>query len=277
MPIRDDRGFALLFAMLVLVLVAALSEALLIEARQSRRSASAELAIAKAKYLVDGAITMTILTLIDGSDTVHVPLDGSETKLVVGASQVSVRLRSESGKINVNYASEDQLSELFQYAGLGPSEAEELASRVKAWREAKDVANQGGEIQTYRDAMRPYAPSFSRFRSTDELRLVLGMTDATMERIAPLITISSQDGSVDRSVASDQVLEALGANGDALARGELESRQDGRSAAKPRSPTIGEALSIMAEFDAVGLHVLRSAIIEISGDVQRPYEILSWR
>ena len=129
----------------------------------------------------------------------------------------------------------------------------------------------------YGAANRNYGPRFGPFRSEDELRLVLGMTDRLKAAMAPLVSVWSLDSEIDRSVAPGRVLEALESGGDTIAQSQLDARKAGHAAGADRPPSIGEPLTIVARVETPDLIIERKAVIQIGGDRRAPYTVLAWQ
>jgi general secretion pathway protein K len=132
-------------------------------------------------------------------------------------------------------------------------------------------------FDTYRDAGRLYAPRHGLFRTLDELRLVLGMTDELYQSVLPLITVYSQSAEIDRQVASDGVLAVFAVMGDQLAQSQQHARDRGQASGVDRRPAMGEALTIRARLTSADLVMPRTAVVRIAGDRREPYWVLSWR
>jgi hypothetical protein len=71
------------------------------------------------------------------------------------------------------------------------------------------------------------ASSRSHLLWVDELRLVIGMTDELQQDLAPLLTVYSRAGEVDRQVATAAVLGAPAEMGDRLAASQRDARENG--------------------------------------------------
>src|SRR5262249_7871857 len=156
--------------------------------------------------------------------------DGAVQSVELFGQEIALRTESEAGKVNLNAAPVSLLAALFAGQGVAPDEAGLLAARVATWRAPTAGTARSEAIAAYRDAGRVYGPRFAPFRSVGELRLVLGMTDALQAAVAPLTTVWSGDGSLDRSVAGEALLRVLEATGDTLAASQRAARARGSAA-----------------------------------------------
>src|SRR5262249_21522317 len=149
--------------------------------------------------------------------------------------------------------------------------------RIVIWRSPHRDSSGQVDATVYRDAGRSYGPRFGSFRSIGELRLVIGMSDVVQTAVAPFITVWSETGIVDRSVAKEGLLRMLAADNDNLAAAQLAARQAGRAAGADRPVALGETLTIRASVEISGVSVTRGASIQIAGDRNEPYRVLTWR
>jgi general secretion pathway protein K len=272
-----EQGFALVLVLWTFLLLAVLVGSLLLEARTSRTVAATGAEHLRARLIVDGAINRAIMALLDARDPLRLPLDGAVQSIQLFGQKIALRTESEAGKVNLNAAPLNLLAALFAGQGVAPAETGLLAARVATWR-ARSVGTARSEaIAAYQDAGRPYGPRFAPFRSVGELRLVLGMTDALQAAVAPLTTVWSGDGSVDRSVAGEALLRVLETNGDALAASQRAARARGAAAGAHRPAAVGEAVTIAAELETPDFALERVAVIQVAGDRREPYRVLAWR
>jgi general secretion pathway protein K len=260
-----------------LMLIAVIGGSLLRQVRSDRALATNAVALVEAQLLADAGIRRAILSLIDPQDPVRWQLGGAPRSVSLFGHEITVRVDSESGKIDLGAAPSLLLSALFRSQGVAPGEADLLATRIIEWRTPATVAETDETSDPYRAAGRAYGPRHGPFRSVDELRLVLGMTERLQEAVAPLVTVYSRSPSVDRRVATDGVLRVLEEGGDGLATSQREARQRNEAAGADRLPVPGEAVRIEAHVEADGFSVLRSAVVRLTGARIQPYWIMAWR
>ncbi|MBI5321177.1 type II secretion system protein GspK [Bradyrhizobium sp.] len=272
-----DRGFALLIVLWALLLLSVLGSSFLAEARAVRTVANTATNQLAARMLADGAINRIILSLLDPRDPLRLPLDGTLREIALLKHQFTVSCQSEAGKVDLNTASPQLLMSLLTAAGLSREEADALAQQISIWRSPLRNSADESAVNIYRDAGRSYGPRFGMFRSVGELRLVIGMNDSLQERIAPFLTVWSNAGAVDLSVAGDDLLELLAAQNDNLASMQLAARKKGNSAGATRTAALGEVLTVTAVAETSGVTVTRKASIQIAGDRNQPYRVLAWQ
>jgi len=274
--IRNDQGFALVLVLWALLLLTVLGAGLLVETRVTRMVAATSSVRLKAQLIADGAINRAVMAVLDPRDPLHLPLDGASQVVGFLGHSVELATESEAGKISLNAASPDLFAKLFRGVGVAPDDAASLAARIVAWRTSPSESDRADIVRQYHEAERTYVPRFGLFRSTGELRLVLGMTDALQSAVAPLVTVWSESGDIDRSVARPEVLQILKAAGDDLAESQLEARKKGQAAGIDRPVRKDEVVTITANLEMDGLAVSRVAVIQIAGDPHEPYRVLAW-
>src|ERR1051326_3986561 len=273
---KGEQGFALVLVLWTFLLLAVLVSSLLLEARTSRTVAATGAEHLRARLILDGAINRAIMALLDARDPLRLPLDGAVQSIQLFGHKVALRSESEAGKVNLNAAPPGLLAALFAGQGVPPAEAGLLAARVATWRAPSLGMARSEAIAAYQDAGRRYGPRFAPFRSLGELRLVLGMTDALQAAVAPLTTVWSGDGSVDRSVAGEALLRVLETTGDGLAASQRAARAKGSAAGANRPAAVGEAVAIAAALESKDFVLERVAVIQVAGDRREPYRVLAW-
>jgi general secretion pathway protein K len=270
-------GFALIAVLWLLLILGVIGGMLLRGADSERELAATEVALSDARLLADAGINRAIMSLANAEDPLKWRLDGTKQIVHLLDHDIEVSVESEAAKIDLNLAPRDLLAALIRTRGVAPGDAGDIADRIVAWRSPLQPGEPDQAADAYRDAGRSYAPTHSPFRSTDELRLVLGMTDALQAAVSPAVTVYSRSAAVDRQVAGDLVLQSLKEAGDALAGSQADARNQGQASGIDRAPVLGEALTIDASVAGDGVTMQRSAVIRVTGDRRAPYWVLAWR
>src|SRR5260370_19633092 len=126
----------------------------------------------------------------------------------LGNADVAVDFRSESGRIDLNFAPKQLLVGLFTVLGTEPEAAEDFADRIIAWRTpAPKTAD--SETFLYRTAGKSYGPRHGPFQHVNELGLVLSLTPDVVDRALPYLTVYSVKPEVIVLNAAPEVLPAL--------------------------------------------------------------------
>jgi general secretion pathway protein K len=166
----------------------------------------------KARLLADAGVNRAIYHLLLGHVEQLPYIDGSlNLSFKFRNEPVAVQVRDEDGKIDVNAASAEVLAGLMQAAGLeAGSAAPSMAARIVDYRDRdSDASPSGAEDPAYEAANLAWGSADRPIRHLEELRRVLGMTDALFEKIRPDLTIYTDVDGLDPLRASRSALAAL--------------------------------------------------------------------
>ena len=204
---------------------------------------------------------------------------------------VEVSMTDESGKIDINTASDALLRGLFLAQGLKEDEAASLTDAILDWRDPDSLKRlRGAEEAEYVAAGYTYKPANAAFQSNEELRLVMGMTPELYEKVAPLITIYSRQPGINASIAARGVLLALpGATG-AIVDQYMEQREQARAAKLP-IPQLAVAAPYSSFANGIVIiravatdgegpqasNFVREAVVMRLATPKRPYTFLRWK
>ncbi len=209
----------------------------------------------------------------------------------LGNADVTVDFRSESGRIDLNFAPKhfapkQLLVGLFTVLGSEPEAAEDLADRIIAWRTpAPKTAD--SEAFLYRTAGKSYGPRHGPFQHVNELGLVLSLTPDVVDRALPYLTVYSGQPEVNVLNAAPEVLAAL----PGVAPGRIEMLLAQREGA-PRdilNAQLGPAaqyvtaqsskanrVTVDVRFDTKRRMRSEAVVLLLDDDVA-PFRLLSWR
>jgi general secretion pathway protein K len=285
---RMDRGWALvstLWALTVLALMAAAAASLTVT---TYRSEGHETVDARAEAGLDASIVRAALGISDARPSRRWPVDNRIVYFAYDDLRIGVTVQDELGRIDLNSATGPLITQLLLGAGLERGEAEALSDRILDWRSASRLETlNGGTDDDYRVAHLPYTPRHGPFQTVDELRLVLGMRPGLFRKLRPALTVYSKKMMFEPSLAPREALWALYPTDPSRAEDVLRTRQgDGLDAnhvglAPGALATVdslaGRAYCISAEVTIGARHFARQAVIEFTGDVKRPYYVLSWQ
>ena len=178
---RGEKGFALLIVLWSLAFLGAICIGLAATSRRDMQLAENLRQAARAEAAADGATNQAIFRLVAGewspSPAAHV--------IHIGGATVSVLIEDAAHLVNPNNAPVPLLAALLYQVGADPQRAQAIAAAIAAYRD------QSGADSTpeYIAAGLPYGPARDDFRTVSELRLVVGMTPALYERLAPHLSV----------------------------------------------------------------------------------------
>ena len=271
----DEGGFALILVLWTLLLVAAIVQGLMLEVRASRSVASDEVTAFENDMVLDGAINRATVALLDDRDPLRLPLDGSTHAISLFGRDVELSEEAEAGKVDINLSPPDILSRLFRR--LGSPDPEALAMALVAWREPTPALQRQDVIDRYRISGRGYGPRFGPFRSVGEVGLVIGMDDHLRRALQPFLTIWSGSGIVERSLASDGLLQILAEDGDRLAESQRRARNSDQAAGWKQSVALGDVITITARLSSPTTRRARAATIQVVSGTPISFRVIAWQ
>lgn len=137
-------------------------------------------------------------------------MDGSIETTSFEGFTVSVSVRPESAKINLNQISNPALTNLFALACIPRTRADALVDTIADYIDDDDVVRLHGlEKLGYAALGLPYGPRNGRFQSTDEIRRIPGVTEELYEWIRPFVTVHTFTKIPDLSLADPIVKQAV--------------------------------------------------------------------
>ena len=132
-------------------------------------------------------------------------------EMPLGDGYISLYIKDEAGKININKAPLSILKSMLENAaGVEPEEAADIANAIVDWRDIDVIVSPGGaEDEYYRYLKTPYPCKNGELQISEEALLIKGITPFIFSKIAGLITVYSE-GKVNVNTADEDVLHALG-------------------------------------------------------------------
>ncbi len=245
--------------------------------------------LAKARALADGAVHRTIFELMRPRLTPDVwSADGSVHAWDEEGARIVVSAVDESGKIDLNAASDSLLKAFFQSAGgLDSDTADRLVDVIGDWKDADDLRRpNGAEAPDYQAAGLLYKPANAPFEAVAELQRVLGMTPELYAKLADSLTVHTRMAGFNPAYASRAVLLALPGATPEIVDTYLAQRRDALAAKLPPPPfplgggTVA-ALNIWRVRAEVALPdgavFVREAVIRPGAERRRLLIVLEWR
>lgn len=225
-----EAGFALIAVMgvvTVMVLVAVVfSNSVQIETHAAIYHKEAAQASALARGGIEAAILEVAYTPVDDTQTSQLwawKNGHREAKLRFQAGGATVWIMDESGKLDLNMASREELSRLFEARDLDSVDAGGLAAAVVHWRGLLPADDREAEALEDYYHQAGYPPAHAPFTSVEQALLLRGMTrelfygtvDITEQgAIRPLyglgldLTVFSHSNQINVNYASEQALLA---------------------------------------------------------------------
>ena len=260
-----------------------------------RREASVAIGIkdnAQGGAAAEAGIAFAEMMLLNPDQNRRWRSDGSIYQIDFVDTLVRVRLLAESGKIDINRADQTLLQSLLAQAPLEPEQRTALLGAILDWRDPDDLVNiDGAESKEYRAAGLKYGPRNQPFQSIEELQMVLGMNEAVLAYLRPLITVHSGQPQVNLATASREVLRVLPGLDSALIDQYIQLRRESAINGVPTpSFSLGQGLTsaagqsdnnveIIAEalLDDGASVILRALLTKSANTHSSPFQIMKWQ
>lgn len=218
------RGFALMAALWLVVLVGATGYGLSVHARGARLTVANALETEQAVAAAEAALESgRAMLAIDALALLARPMDTT----VLGVELFTLKARDAGSRLQLNHATEDDIRRLLVALGHDAGLADRLAQRVADWRDADDHRRaRGAERDDYLQSGARLLPSNSDFAALGELRSVDGMTDDVLATLMPHVDFIGT-GQVNLNSAPREVLLSLPGFGPAAADAVIRRRVRG--------------------------------------------------
>ncbi len=288
--VADQRGMALIIVLWIITLMMVIAASFIHTMRTDVNVVANSLSRVKAEVLADAGLQRALYELykpqtIEGRWNT----DGSAREWSYRDATITITMQDETGKIDINRANDRLLRGLLQSQGVTEEDALKLVDAIADWRDTDSNRRlRGAEAPEYATAGLNYDPANALFQSTEELKLVLGMTPDIFARIAPLITVYSSQTGINEQIATREVLRALPNVNDEqideyLTRRDLAratrrpvpnmTQNIFRSASNTQTPVRIRTEAVFAD----GSRFAREVVVRRYTDPKRPYAYLSWK
>lgn len=285
-----QNGVALVLVLWVITLLAVIAGNFAFSMRGETRIARNLISTAQARALAEAGLQRAWFELMKPpTDSLRWQANGVSHEFEFGGGVVRVTIEDESGKIDLNTASEALLKGLLLSAGLDEAVSMSLMDAVADWRDADKLKRlHGAEDDDYRASGRSYGPSDAPFEAVDELRRVVGVTPELYRKLAPALTVYARQPGINTTVASREVLLAIPGI-DALVVDQYLAQRRAMLATDQKPLPLPEAGAFASRSSGVlvftarsevklpdGTVFIRSATARLAQDPRRPVTVLRW-
>lgn len=214
---KSERGFALIAALWLLVVLSSVGLTLSLAARDRRVVALNAAERTRAAWAARGGLEtvrgrlerLLQETASPNPDPWWDPQDFLPDTVRQDDAAFYVLARDANAALNLNRAGEEELRRLFAALRVDATRADSLAQAIADWRDADDLHRaRGAEREAYLESGAPTLPRNGPFRSVAELLDVRGMTPELFAGISPFVTVAGT-GLVNLNTAPREVLLAL--------------------------------------------------------------------
>jgi general secretion pathway protein K len=286
---ESQRGIILFAVLLAIALLSVMAATSIEISRTEQQIARNVVAQTQAKAFAETGVTLALVALLSRDQANPWPIDGTPHAATYETTRLTMSIQDEFGKIDLNFAQDDTLRNLFLWLGSSPSDANAIVDAIGDWRDPDDLKRlNGAEKNDYRAAGRPYGPRNAPFESVAELAQVLGVSRDLAARARPALTVYSRRPFIDPTTAPTEVLKALPGmdqqRADAVTAGRPTQGMNGSGPAPAAGTTAalvdltGRVFTITVSAKlASGAAASRTAVIRFTGDPRQPYWVHEWR
>lgn len=279
-PDQREEGYALIAAILSIVIFALMALTIINVTRSSTLMASAEIDRAKLSAAADAGIAIAVHGLMLNDPARRWAIDGKVRREVFERTSLDIIVEDERGKIALNLINKSEVEAMFAEFGLQGLELEAAVDSFLDWRdEDDDPRPRGAEFEVY--APKQIKPRNGELRTLGELALISGIGPELAQRMIPFTTVNFGTGEFDPRYASELATRVSSIN--EISNGLFESADSeaaklGRSIEALRTrrtdSLVGRPLTIrVTAKQPPDKSAQRTAIIELTGSEVRPFVI----
>jgi len=287
---RSASGIALVLVLWVLALLTVIASNLVYSSRTDLTIAGNASTVAGAEALADAGLHRAFFDLLrPQNDPRTWKGDGVAHPWEFQGHLIEVTISDEAAKIDINSASDALLKGLFVSQGVADEDAAALIDSMADWRDPDDLRRlHGAERDDYVAAGRAYVPANQPFSAIEELKQVLGMSEALYRRVESQITIYSAQSGIQSAIASRAVLLALPGATPEMVDAYLAQRQAALQQNQMAPPfplglafaanPTNSVFSIRVRVKLInGASYFREAVVRMTRDPKHPFDVLAWR
>ena len=265
-PLSRERGLALVMVLWLLILLTVIAASHARVVRTETRLASNHLEAGKARSLAEAGAHHAIMELLVRDQSQRWPVNGSVNRIRFDDGVVAIAIRDARGLIDINSARPALLDKLLAGTGLQQEPRQALVDAILDWRDQDNLKHlNGAEDDDYRRAGLRWAARDGAFRSVEELRYVMGMSNQVFERLAPYLTIYSGQAGVELGFAPPWLLSVLSDSEDIPDTGQKAAAGGSTYHITVWSTSSG------------GSNASLDLVVRIKASADEAYSILSWR
>lgn len=224
--INSQKGIALMMVIWVLAILMVIVFSFSFMARTETLSTLSFKNSVEKKFLAEAGIERAIMEIyyrslykdqtiiLEGAEVWKT--DGTPYKNQLGEGYYTVSIVNESGKIDINKASDLLLRNFFVNYGLTAEQADSIVDCIMDWKDRDDLYRlNGAESDYYMSLPKPYRAKDAPFETLEELILVKGMTydilygNQEKKGIIDFLTVNSKTNRININAAPFEVLMAI--------------------------------------------------------------------
>lgn len=266
----SQSGVALLIVLWVLTILMVIVFSFSFMTRTETLSTASFKGGLERKFIAEGAMERAIMELfyrnVYKNQTIELEglevwqTDGTPYTGQLGNGTYTISIIDESGKVDINSASDVVLKNLFLNAGISEEEADTIVDSMMDWKDADDMHRlHGAENDYYTSLQNPYKAKNARFDSLEELLLVKGVTadilygNKDRRGMIDFLTVYTKKNRININAAPKEVLMGIPNMTPELADSIISSRQTQNQTGTANIQSIlGENYSLMSRYITTG-------------------------
>ncbi len=184
---QRQRGSALILVLWISLLLSLILVGIITISRSELRTTRVRQEIFQAKNAARTALETAAFEISTRRDQNNAFTNMS---LEIDNYRVEVEKSDEAKKLDLNFASEAELTRFFRFLGEEPETAQNIAANIADWRDRDDIARpNGAETRDYVRARDQRRPKNRAFQSISELENVLDITEELTACALPGLTV----------------------------------------------------------------------------------------
>ena len=286
----QQTGIALVVVLWVLALLSIIALAYSGMTRNENVLTRNILHTAQARAEAEAGFWLAAYDLLKPANTRLLTPDGSPMNIPVEPRRrLTVAIQDESGKIDINKASQQLLIGLFSAAGVEYDQSTQLVDALLDWRDKDNLQRiNGAEDSDYSAAGLPYGAKDGTFNSIEELIQLRGITPEIFKKLKPAITIHSMQARIRLHSAPISVLNSLPGMTEELITEIMASRLERGNVIIPAlipdsvRPLVftsgqGNVYTITSDAQVEGMNSRLQVTLILKKSGNRPITILDWQ
>jgi general secretion pathway protein K len=285
-----QQGIALVLVLWVALLMSVIAGSFALSARTESVQSKILFNEAQARFLAEAGLNRAVFELRNPDPETRWIADGRAYEMELAGAKIEVQVTDESGKIDLNQASDELLIGLFASIGIELNEAIGIVDKIMDWKDAdEEVRLEGAEDGDYFAADYRYGAKDAPFDTVPELIQVMGVTYDMYRKLEPALTVYSGRNNVNLAFAPREVLMAIDGVTAEMADDYIAQRHEiiDVNTALPElmegfSGQLrggGTTFSIISKATLANKQfAMIDATIRMGGNLQgRPYRVVRWR
>ncbi len=205
-----QQGIALVLVLWVALLMSVIAGSFALSARTESLQSRILFNETKARFLAEAGLNRAVFELRNPDPETRWIADGRPYKFELDDAEIEIKIIDESGKIDLNQASEELLIGLFASLGVDYDEAIGIVDKILDWKDAdEEVRLAGAEDADYFAAGYQYGAKDAPFDTVPELIQVMGVSYEMYRKIEPALTVYSGRKAINLAFAPKEVLLAI--------------------------------------------------------------------